>query len=172
MKQQEIKLGGTYMAKVTDQVVPVRINGENRHGGWDATNLITNKTIRIKSAQRLRGEAINRAEAKVEKATQPQAKTEQKPAKATKVKAPKPVKEPKGEKKLSCLGAAVEVLKASKEPMACKEMIDAMSSKKLWVSDAPTPAATLYSAILREIQKKGIDARFKKTERGHFALNV
>jgi hypothetical protein len=29
----------------------------------------------------------------------------------------------------------------------------------------------LYSAILREIQVKGKEARFKKTERGHFAAN-
>ncbi len=33
-----------------------------------------------------------------------------------------------------------------------------------------TPHATLYSAILREIRKKGKDARFKKTERGRFEL--
>ena len=32
------------------------------------------------------------------------------------------------------------------------------------------PAATLYSAILRELQTKGNDARFKKTERGKFAV--
>jgi len=92
-------------------------------------------------------------------------------AKPKKTKASKP-KAPAKDKPLSCLGAAVEVLKASKEPMACKEMIDAMSSKKLWTSDAPTPAATLYSAILREIQKKGKDSRFVKTERGHFTLNA
>jgi len=29
---------------------------------------------------------------------------------------------------------------------------------------------TVYSAILREISAKGKDARFKKTERGKFAL--
>ncbi len=33
-----------------------------------------------------------------------------------------------------------------------------------------TPHATLYSAILREIGTKGKGARFKKTERGKFAL--
>jgi len=32
-----------------------------------------------------------------------------------------------------------------------------------------TPAATLYSAVLREINTKGTDARFVKTERGKFA---
>jgi hypothetical protein len=33
-----------------------------------------------------------------------------------------------------------------------------------------TPAATLYSAILREMNAKGKDARFVKTERGKFGL--
>ena len=56
--------------------------------------------------------------------------------------------------------------------MQCKAMIDAMFTAKLWSSDAPTPHATLYSAILREITTKGSESRFKKTERGHFALNA
>ena len=39
----------------------------------------------------------------------------------------------------------------------------------LWSSpNGATPAATLYSAILREL-KKGDAARFQKTERGKFA---
>jgi hypothetical protein len=33
-----------------------------------------------------------------------------------------------------------------------------------------TPAATIYSAILREMQKKGDDARFRKAARGKFEL--
>ena len=43
-------------------------------------------------------------------------------------------------------------------------------AKKLWSTNGKTPAATLYSSILREIQKKGDQARFVKTERGKFAL--
>ncbi len=57
MRREEIEIGKVYTAKVTDKVVPVRIDAENRHGGWDATNLATGKKVRIKSAQRLRGEA-------------------------------------------------------------------------------------------------------------------
>jgi len=34
-----------------------------------------------------------------------------------------------------------------------------------------TPHATVYAAILREIQKRGREARFIKTERGMFAFN-
>ena len=82
---------------------------------------------------------------------------------------PKAAKAPK-EKKMSCLDAAAQVLKEKGEPMQCKAMVEAMFAKKLWTTDAPTPAATLYSAILREM-KKGKDSRFRKTDRGHFALN-
>jgi hypothetical protein len=75
-------------------------------------------------------------------------------------------------KALSCLDAAAQVLKASKEPMGCKAMINEVFAKKLWHSDAPTPWATLSSAILREVTKKGKDARFKKTDRGQFVFNA
>ena len=57
MKKSDVKIGGVYVAKVTNKLVQVRIDAESRHGGWDATNLVTNKKVRIKSAQRLRDEA-------------------------------------------------------------------------------------------------------------------
>ena len=57
MKKNEIKIGNTYTAKVSGTIAKVRIEAENRNGGWDATNLGTKKRIRIKSAQRLRAEA-------------------------------------------------------------------------------------------------------------------
>ena len=95
------------------------------------------------------------------------------PAGENKSKGAKAAAEPKKvRKQMSCLDAAAAVLKARGEPMRCKEMIDAIFAQKLWHTNAPTPAATLYSAILREVQKKGSEARFKKTERGHFALRA
>jgi len=88
-------------------------------------------------------------------------------AKAT--KAAKKAKPPK-EKKVSAIDAAAQVLAGSKEPMNCKEMIDAMAKKALWTSPGgSTPWATLYSAIIREISLKGKESRFTKTERGKFA---
>ncbi|GIW97571.1 MAG: hypothetical protein KatS3mg111_0904 [Pirellulaceae bacterium] len=72
-------------------------------------------------------------------------------------------------KKLSAIDAAAKVLATAKEPMNCKELIEAMAAKNLWISPGgKTPHATLYSAILREINTKGKDARFKKAERGKF----
>ena len=74
--------------------------------------------------------------------------------------------------KLSAIDAAAKVLAESNEPLNCKQMIEAMATKGYWSSPGgKTPHATLYSAILREITAKGNEARFKKTERGHFAVN-
>ena len=77
---------------------------------------------------------------------------------------------PEKPKKVSALDAAAKVLAETGEPMNCQEMIDAMAKKGYWTSPGgKTPHATLYSAILREINTKGKDARFKKVERGKFA---
>jgi hypothetical protein len=44
-----------------------------------------------------------------------------------------------------------------------------MATQGLWTSPGgKTPAATLYSAIIREIKLKGGEARFRKVERGKF----
>ncbi|MDB5336654.1 MAG: restriction endonuclease [Planctomycetaceae bacterium] len=76
-------------------------------------------------------------------------------------------------KKMSALDAAVKVLGESAEPMATKELIDAMSAKGYWTSPGgQTPHATLYAAILREINTKGPEARFAKTDRGRFGFNA
>ena len=72
-------------------------------------------------------------------------------------------------KKMSCLDAAARVLGDAGQPMATQEMIEAMAAKGYWSSPGgKTPAATLYSAILRELGK-GAESRFVKTERGKFA---
>src|SRR5262245_1124156 len=88
-------------------------------------------------------------------------------AKLKKAKKEKPEKE----KKTSAIDAAARVLDEEGKPMGCKEMIEAMAAKGYWTSPGgKTPHATLYSAILREISAKGKEARFKKTDRGHFAF--
>ena len=76
------------------------------------------------------------------------------------------------DKKLSALDAAFKVLGETAQPMTCQEMIEQMAARGYWVSPkGRTPAATLYSAVLREIAAKGKEARFVKTERGKFARN-
>ncbi len=248
MKKDEVAIGRTYMAKVSDKVVPVRIDLEHPRQGWFGTNQVTNKRVHIKSAQRLRREvgrngtagdgpteanstpdvvtttpetptsaepaAVNDGqqatpapEPKVPAtpsyeerlmfagATYPAAAREalanttpsgtendmatkntkkgnkKNNARAT-TKATKPKRELK-EKKVSALDAAAKVLAEMKEPMTTGEMIEVMAKKGYWSSpNGQTPAATLYSAILREINVKGKESRFAKTERGKFAIKA
>jgi hypothetical protein len=92
-------------------------------------------------------------------------------AEPAKTKAKK-AKEPKA-KKTSALDAALRVLEEAGQPMTCPEIIETMASKGYWTSPGgKTPAATLYSAILRETQAKGDASRFVKVARGKFAAKV
>jgi hypothetical protein len=156
MKKSEVKIGGVYAAKVTNKLVQVRIDAENRHGGWDATNMTTGKKVRIQSPARLR----NQGDATVASTT---ANGKSKRGKA---------KKSNGEKKpkrMSGLDAAAKVLEESGQPMTVKEMVETAEAKGYWKSPGgKTPQATVYSAILREIKALGKDARFRKAERGKF----
>ena len=79
---------------------------------------------------------------------------------------------PKADGKLSAIDAAAKVLGDTKKALNCKGLVEAMAAMGYWKSPAgQTPDRTLYSAIAREIQKQGKDARFKKADRGEFALN-
>ena len=72
--------------------------------------------------------------------------------------------------KLSALDAAAKVLADAGKAMTCAELIATMAEKGLWTSPGgKTPANTLYAAIMREVNTKGKEARFKKTEPGKFA---
>ena len=83
-------------------------------------------------------------------------------------KAGKPAAEPKV-KRVSALDAAAQVLQSSGQAMRAQEMIAAMAEQGLWSSpNGKTPHATLYAAILREINDKGGESRFRKVERGKF----
>ncbi len=132
MKRNEVTIGCVYTAKVSDRLVPVRIDSAHSNGGWNATSTKTGKRIRIKSAQRLSGAADDKqakttepasAEkaaspanavgkpkadvAKGKKATSKKATT--KKAKAKKTGAKKP-------KRVSALDAAAKVLAKAEKP--------------------------------------------------------
>jgi hypothetical protein len=96
------------------------------------------------------------------KASHTAAKTKQ--GKKTKTK---PAAEVKG---MSALSAAAKVLEQKGVAMTCQELIGIMAAKGYWSSPGgKTPAATLYAGIIKEIQTKGKDSRFKKTAPGRFA---
>jgi hypothetical protein len=82
---------------------------------------------------------------------------------------PKPAA-PAAAKKYSALDAAALVLRETGQPMSCPELIAQMAAKGYWTSPkGKTPAATLYAALMREVQNKGDVARFVKTGPGRFA---
>ena len=154
MKKADVKIGGEYYAKVTNKKVMVRIDAENTSGGWDATNLSTNKKIRIRTAGRLQMSRSSEAASE--------------PIEPAKKRVPKNKANNGGAKKLSCVNAALQVLESAGEPMNAQEIIAAMVEQNLWTSPGgKTPQATLYSAILRDLAK-GEESRFVKTARGRF----
>jgi hypothetical protein len=177
MKKDEVEVGGTYLAKVGARSVEVLIESDNAKGGWNAKSVATGKPIRVKDSKHLRpagaasddGAGDDDGVADVQLKTSRKATGKRKSAKVKTPEAPKPPREkaPAKPRAMSCLDAAAAVLKAKGEPMACKAMIDAMHTQGLWKSDAPTPHATLASALLREL-KKGAASRFKKVDRGQF----
>ncbi len=93
-----------------------------------------------------------------------------KPAKQP--RAPKPAKEPKP-RRTSALDAAAIVLADVNKPLRTVDLIAEMQSRGLWVSPGgKTPEATLYAAMIREINTKGDTARFKKVDRGLFEVRL
>lgn len=168
MKAKDVKIGGEYMAKIDGQLIHVRIVAEKPSGGWSAINMATGKKVLITMARVLQSEVANET---LDSTTSTIAAKAERPARGRKAKA-KHEKEPAAETaKLSQLDAAIKVLGEATEPLTTKQMVEAMATKNLWASPGgKTPHATLYSAILRELQTKGDAARFVKTDRGHFQL--
>ena len=191
MKKAEVKIGGKYYANVSGKRVVVHIDSESPIGGWSATNLTTNKGVRIKSAQRLQGE-VGAAKRQAKVTTEGNVTiVENEPATVETIgeaastvgAVPKKLRKAKtaatatdnadadaGEKRLSCVTAALKVLGESSDPMNAQELITSMEAKGYWSSPGgKTPHATLYSAILRDLAK-GDDSKFVKTERGRFTV--
>lgn len=85
---------------------------------------------------------------------------------------PTPQRKPPKPPHVSALSAAVLVLaSAPADGLTVKGMIEQMVAQKLWTSPkGKTPEASLYAAIIREIGRKGKDARFRKVDRGRFVL--
>lgn len=192
MKKSDVQIGKVYRVKVSGSIQDVRITGENPHGGWDGVNVVTKRTVRIKSPQRLRGLAAERP-AKRQKVVslaeyEAQGKQDQQDAPTTapdsagSKTAPQPAQGAKPARKRatgepgatsrgpSGLDAAATVLAEAGEPLNAKTMVERMLAKGLWTTGGKTPASTIYAAIIREIALKGTGARFRKVERGRFVL--
>ena len=58
MQKQNVHIGTTYVVKVSGRLAKVQITREHDRGGWYGTNLATGREIRIRTAARLRAEAL------------------------------------------------------------------------------------------------------------------
>ena len=162
MRLENVAVGEAYLLKVGRNAVQVTVKGVDAHGKISVATA-TGKTITVADAARLTPQAAKGAK--------------------TNAPAPKPTKRasarnvaqmgaPRGEgKRLGLVDAAILIMKEAGTPMNCQDIVKAILEKNLWATSGKTPAATLYSSILRDIRKKGSGARFKKVERGQFALN-
>lgn len=56
MQKHNVKIGSTYIVKVSGALARVRITREHERGGWCGINLATGREIRIRTAARLRNE--------------------------------------------------------------------------------------------------------------------
>ena len=148
MTNDEVKIGRVYAVKVGKNTIGVRIMGQTPDGGYNAVNVNTDKTICIKSAQRLCGLYNPKAAGKTATAAQGAAETNE-PGKEAKAK------KERTQTKQGGLSGAVKVLEEAGQPLNCAEMVKRMLEKGYWKTDGKTPSATIYSAIVREIKEKG-----------------
>ena len=164
MKNSDVQIGATYLVKVADNLVPVKLVREHPSGGWEGTSEKTGKTIRIKSAQRLRkrlGDAAHGA-AKVEKPTK-DARAE--PGRDTGERGATGG-QPGGDaaatgKAMSLMDAAVHILSlGTGDPMRCKDIVDLVVKRELWTPrTGKTPASTLFArAGVRQPQQVDVGA--------------
>ncbi len=174
MKAEGVQIGDVYAVKVSGSIAPVVIDEEHSNGGWVGTNQETNRQVRIKTARRLRmpwdeylkGGDGDEADTAPESAEEPEGEPE---AKKPEKRATRGKTADEGAT-MSGLDAAAKVLEEADEPLRCKEIAERALEAGYWASDGKTPHATVYSAILRDMQKKGDESRFRKVGRGLFEL--
>jgi hypothetical protein len=159
------------VVKVSGKIAPVKLTAVNPRGGWDGTNVQTNRPVHVRGAGRLRGIWPKKTMPIVDDVA-PSGKA----AASAAHPSPRPAGADTGERdatvakkeRSSLLNLAARVLAESSEPLNCQQMVERVLATGLWQSEGKTPAATLASAIIREIAKKGEAARFRKVDRGKF----
>ncbi|QNN25119.1 hypothetical protein HED60_23520 [Planctomycetales bacterium ZRK34] len=172
MKKSDVQIGATYLVKVASNLVPVKITHEHDNDGWEGTSVKTGKTIRIKSAQRLRKCLDDAADTgpNAKKATKDATPATERDTAKRRAKGGK--RDADADKPMSLIDAAAHLLSlGTGDPMRCKDIVGLAVERGLWTpGEGKTPANTLYASILREINTKGEASRFVKADRGKFAL--
>jgi len=179
MKKDQIVIGSTYTAKVSGGIAPVRITDEkwagDKHVGWAGVNTQTGRSVRIKSAQRLRaavaGDAAQApapkaarlapAEAHVGADDGPGSDSAPEVVVLAKAGSPVPPKAASGSKGKKAAGGKAKVVKAAKavkEPKPVKLKVErsmsGLDAAAKVLKDADKPMRV--GEVLGVIQKKGL----------------
>jgi hypothetical protein len=164
--------GGTKISADTMELKLQDSDGHIEVADFKLNEEVTVIAKRTKSPKAAKGQTKKTSSAKPAGAAKSKEKTAPKTAvPTTRAAEPKKVAPDRRTEKMSALDAAARILGEAGQAMNCQEMISAMAAKGYWSSpNGRTPHATLYAAIAREINAKGNEARFKKTERGKFGL--
>jgi len=169
MAKKQIQIGLVYSAKVGGTFLPVRIDKSLGHGRYEGVVMPSGATVKFSTdSVKGDGETVEQWHAR----RKPKERALPTPVAAAKAEKPKKVAKAKEkkERKPSGLDAAAQVLDEAGEPLNAKEIVDRMLKRKLWQTGGETPHATIYAAMIREIAVKGGESRFRKVERGKFAL--
>jgi hypothetical protein len=57
--KNDVQLGFHYIVKVSGKLTRVRLDSESPYGGWNGTNLVTGRPVRIRTAAKLRRPIAN-----------------------------------------------------------------------------------------------------------------
>ena len=178
MKAKSIILGNTYHMTLGRNEVLGEVIAETETG-WQVRLTASDKVINVNNADRFLRKA------RVVATTQDEATDAAQDTKATKGKAKtlKADKTPQNEnveaeqpKKrggikglMSGLDAAARVLTEDNTEMNVRQIAEAAIERGYWSPAGATPAATISSAIQREIARLGNESRFYKAGKGLFA---
>jgi hypothetical protein len=173
---ETIRLGECWMVRLTKRDLCVRLESRTADGGWIARVMSHGRKITIKNATQLLQRCDKVRIYTVAEETTPNRRSHstQPPENARKpiTKANKTVvasvREPLAPMPL--LDAAAVVLRESKTPLSTREIVALIVERKLWKPTGTTPWQTLNAALNRDIVTNGTQSRFKKKDRGKYAL--
>ena len=140
MPTKKINIHDCYIIKLGRNEVEAEVI-EELEKGWNVRLTASDKTIKVASANRF----LRKVKPKVEEPKK----------KGGAVKG-----------KMSGLDSAAFILRREGRPMRVKEIAEMAIHEGLWEPAGLTPWASIASAIIREIDAKGLDSRFYKADTG------
>ncbi len=185
MNASDIRLGQCYFARLSERSTQVRIERPALGGGWIARVLSHGKHAKIKNASQLLRHCDEEEIAAVVRGLEPNRRSLVEPVTElppfvfenkdgeilTVPPTPKRIKiaEPPPES-MSLLDAAAYVLKAAKQALSTRKIVELVIAQRLWIANGSTPWQTLNAALNRDMQANGSKSRFVKAERGKYTL--